>query len=247
MTVNKLNEVILSSLKDLIDDIDVLIPKMSEVYIEEERSPTYFGFNTEYHDVMTTEFYEFKTRFLMLLGLIGNQNQQTVLIAKEVQKLGGSISNIYQIKGYLLALKNSYEKGLLTTVARIVEAEVVSDYIRQAKNLFKRAKASTNQGIDDYAIAAVLIGIILEDALRRLCVRQIPPISINDPKGKPKTMNPLIDDLKMAGAFNEIKAQKLRSWLHVRNAAAHGKFSEFTATDVEHMMQDVEQFVADHL
>jgi hypothetical protein len=36
------------------------------------------------------------------------------------------------------------------------------------------------------------------------------------------TLNPLIDDLKKAGAFNELKAKQLRVWAAIRNkGSAH--------------------------
>lgn len=60
-------------------------------------------------------------------------------------------------------------------------------------------------------------------------------------------MNPLIDDLKKAGVFNELKAKQLRSWADVRNKAAHGEFDQFNRTDVEQMMIGVTNFLADHI
>jgi hypothetical protein len=47
------------------------------------------------------------------------------------------------------------------------------------------------------------------------------------PDGDPKTSNPLIDDLKKAGVFNELKARQLRAWADIHNKAAHGEFGQF--------------------
>ena len=79
----------------------------------------------------------------------------------------------------------------------------------------------------DHVPAAVLAGAVLEKGLRTICSQQQPEISTVSPKGEPKTMNPLIDDLKKAGVFNELKAKQLRSWADVRNKAAHGEFDQF--------------------
>ena len=57
-------------------------------------------------------------------------------------------------------------------------------------------------------------------------------------------MNALIDELRKAGAFNEIQAKQLRGFADIRNAAAHGNFSEFTRAHVENMIQGVESFLA---
>jgi hypothetical protein len=66
-------------------------------------------------------------------------------------------------------------------------------------------------------------------------------------KGEPKTLNRLIDELKKAGAFNELKAKQLRSWADIRNAAAQGEFSAFGKADVEQMIYGINNFLADYL
>ena len=99
----------------------------------------------------------------------------------------------------------------------------------------------------DHVPAAVLTGAVLEKALRKLCDDQQPPIPTVDAKGDPKTLNPLIDDLKKANVFNELKAKQLRAWADIRNKAAHGEFDQFKRTDVEQMMGGVKNFLADYL
>jgi uncharacterized protein YutE (UPF0331/DUF86 family) len=83
--------------------------------------------------------------------------------------------------------------------------------------------------------------------LKKLCEEHKPPIATLDAKGDPKTLNPLIDDLKKAGVFNELKAKQLRSWAAIRNKAAHGEFDQFKRTDVEQMIEGVKNFLADYL
>ena len=73
------------------------------------------------------------------------------------------------------------------------------------------------------------------------------PIALDNAKGEPKTLNPLIDDLKKANVFNELKAKQLRAWADVRNAAAHGEFAKFNRQDVEQMLVGVQNFLADYL
>jgi hypothetical protein len=83
-----------------------------------------------------------------------------------------------------------------------VEAEVAADYMGQAEGLLKEGQP----GKFDHVPAAVLVGAVLEKALRTLCNKQQPPVSIVNAKGEPRTLNPLIDELKKAGVFNELKA-----------------------------------------
>lgn len=128
-------------------------------------------------------------------------------------------------------------------IAEKIETNVVADYLTQAEQLLNgnRKRAYT------YGPAAVLAGAVLEDSLRRLCARQTPPISTNKPGGHPKTMGTLIDDLKNAGLFNELKAKQLRAWADIRNAAAHGRFEDFTKDDVEQLIAGIQSFLVDYL
>jgi hypothetical protein len=93
----------------------------------------------------------------------------------------------------------------------------------------------------------ILAGAVLEKALRKLCDEHQPPIATVDGNGNPKTLNPLIDDLKKANVFNELKAKQLRAWADIRNKSAHGQFDQFKRTDVEQMIAGVRTFLADYL
>jgi hypothetical protein len=64
---------------------------------------------------------------------------------------------------------------------------------------------------------------------------------------QPLTLNPLIEELKKAGVFNELKAQQLCSWADIRNAAAHGKFDDFNRLDVEIMIEGVKDFLGTYM
>lgn len=124
-----------------------------------------------------------------------------------------------------------------------VEAEVAADYMGQAEGLLKEGQP----GKFDYVPAGVLAGALLEKALRTLCDEQQPPVSIVNAKGELRTLNSLIDELKKAEVFNELKAKQLRSWADIRNAAAHGPFSDFGKADVAQMISGINNFLADYL
>jgi len=143
----------------------------------------------------------------------------------------------------LRALKDDFDQGFLDNLFLRIEAEVAADYMGQAENLLQEGSS----GKYDHVPAAVLAGAVLEKALRKMCDLQLPPISTTKPNGETKTLNPLIDDLKQSGLFNELKAKQIRSWADIRNKAAHGEFDQFKKEDVEQMIVGISNFLPDHL
>jgi hypothetical protein len=99
----------------------------------------------------------------------------------------------------------------------------------------------------DHVPATVLAGAVLEKALRTLCNEQQPPVSIVNARGEPRALDSLIDELKKAELFNELKAKQLRSWADIRNAAAHSHFSDFGKTNVAQMISGINNFLVDYL
>jgi len=144
---------------------------------------------------------------------------------------------------FLKAIKSDLESGFFDSLDSQIEAEIASDYMGQAEQLLGEGQT----GKFDHVPAAVLAGAVLEKALRKLCGQQQPPIAISTTSGESKTLNPLIDDLKKVGLFNELKAKQLRSWADIRNKAAHGEFDQFNRGDVEQMIQGVSNFLGDYL
>lgn len=143
----------------------------------------------------------------------------------------------------LEAIREDFEKGFLGDLMLQVEAEIAANYMGQAEQLL----AEGQLGKYDHVPAAVLSGAVLEKALRTLCGQQTPPISTANSKGEPLTLNPLIDALKKAGVFNELKAKQLRAWADIRNKAAHGEFDQFTRPDVEVMIKGISDFLATYM
>jgi hypothetical protein len=143
----------------------------------------------------------------------------------------------------LKALRDDFEQGFLDDLGLQIEANITADYMGQAEQLLTEGQSGKSYHIP----AAVLAGAVLEKGLRTICTKQSPPLPIEDASGKPLMMNRLIDDLKKATVFNELQAKQLRAWADVRNAAAHGKFDEFTRGNVEPMIGGITNFLADHL
>lgn len=143
--------------------------------------------------------------------------------------------------GILKGLRSDFADGFLNLYSRI-ESEITCDYLTQTEVLLEGGGGDKY----DHIPAAVLLGAILENHLRSLCSRTDPPISVSKESGERKTLNPLIDDLKATGVYNELKAKQLRAWADIRNKAAHGNFEEFSRSDVSSMLQGVTSFLQDY-
>ena len=152
-------------------------------------------------------------------------------------------SSVQNSVATLKGVRDNYIGGFLVSMHEAIVASVSADYMEQAEALLGEGI----QGQNDHVPAAVLCGAVLEDALRRLCQNQTPPIDIVKVNGDKKTLEPLIQDLQRANVFNKLVGDQLRAWAKIRNYAAHGEFSEFGRGDVDLMLPGVRQFLAAHL
>ena len=152
-------------------------------------------------------------------------------------------SSVRRKAATLKGVRDSYVNGFYISLEEQAIANVSADYMDQAESLLDEGI----QGQNDHVPAAVLCGAVLEDALRRLCQKQTPPIDIVKSNGDKKTLEPLIQDLQRAKVFNKSVADQLRAWTKIRNYAAHGEFSEFTREQVDFMLPGVKQFLALHM
>jgi len=147
----------------------------------------------------------------------------------------------------LTAIRGDFEHDLLGDLGAMIEAEVAADYMGQASGLLDEGV----KGAFDHVPAAVLAGAVLENSLRTLCRRQPTPIPLDktDARGNAskKTMMDLVEDLKKDGLYKETRASQLRSWVHIRNRAAHGEFTEFTRGQVEDMVGGIRNFLAEYM
>jgi HEPN domain len=133
--------------------------------------------------------------------------------------------------GILRAAKDDYENGYLFEVRVLIEAEVFDDFLEQAKYLFDSGY---------HAPAAIIAGSVLEDGLRKLCIREGITLS-----SKPK-LDAMNADLAKSGVYNVLIQKKITALADIRNKAAHGKWNEFAESDVEQMIVQVRSFMEDN-
>ncbi|MEK6608071.1 MAG: DUF4145 domain-containing protein [Myxococcota bacterium] len=131
----------------------------------------------------------------------------------------------------LRALRSDLDGGYLQGLRGLVRADVFADFIEQAEHLLAAGY---------FQPAAVVVGAVLEDGLRKLCTKHgiaLPEV------GKLDKMNA---DLVKAGAYDKLQQKLVTAWADLRNKAAHGEWEKFKPADVEDMLRGVRRFLAEH-
>ena len=147
------------------------------------------------------------------------------------------VDNGYVIEpllGVLRALRADYAAGYLSTVEELIHADLFSDFLEMAEHLI-------NQGYKDPA--AVLVGSVLEEHLRKLCAKNAFPVSVGANFKKADSLNV---DLAGAGVYSKLDQKSVTAWLDLRNKAAHGHYTEYTRDQVQLMLDSVRNFIARH-
>ncbi len=134
---------------------------------------------------------------------------------------------------YLKAALGDWKGSYFFDRKALLEAEVFGDLLEQAEELLKLKYKDA---------AAVLIGGVLEEHLRSMCVRR--GIALQKPNGERKTMNALNDDLAKADAYNPTRKKQITAWAGLRNDAAHGHWKEYSQEQVETFWKGVSDFRA---
>lgn len=145
------------------------------------------------------------------------------------------ITSIPRLVGILQALKSDIENGYLWNIGELIHADIFADFLEMARYLIE-------EGYKDPA--AVLVGGVLEEHLRKLCSKNGIPTEISK-GGKMvfKEASLMNDDLKKADIYGNLEHKNIIAWLDLRNKAAHGKYSEYNKTQVEIMLVGVRDFI----
>lgn len=134
--------------------------------------------------------------------------------------------------GILEGIKNDIESGYLKKVESLVVADVFSDFLDMAEHLI------ANKYKDP---AASLTGAVLEDGLRKIALNA--GIKVTSKDDIP-SLNQKISESQI---YNKLKYSQIQSNKKIRDAADHGKFSEYNADDVKNFHVFVKQFLNEYL
>lgn len=136
----------------------------------------------------------------------------------------------------LEAIRSEITGGWLFTVKGLVAAELFSDFLEMAEHLLE-------SGYKDPA--AVVIGSVLEEHLRQLCVKHIIETEEEkDGKQVSRKTDRLNSDLTKASVYTKLDQKQITAWLDLRNNAAHGKYDAYTREQVAQFLSGVVGFMA---
>lgn len=187
-------------------------------------------------------FGEWRTSCVAVLDQIVSPLSLLRTTVEGIRSVSSEPSKIEFVVGFLRAVRKELEAGSLDSLARQIEAEVLSDYLDQAA-----ATLAGEQREPSHIAAAVIAGASLERSLRALCASLSPPEPVVAPSGQNFGMSALIDALKRRQVYNEVRAKELRSWAAVRNSAAHGDFAAFNRQQVENMVSGISSFIVEFI
>jgi hypothetical protein len=145
---------------------------------------------------------------------------------------GNSVKSGIQI---IMNIKAEIENGWLSSLKGIVSAEIFSDILEMANHLLE----------NDYKdAAAVMIGSVLEEHIKQLCIKySIETNFEKDGKLISHKADRLNSELAKAGKYNKLVQKNVTAQLDLRNNAAHGKYLEYDKQQVRLMYDSVFNFI----
>jgi len=132
----------------------------------------------------------------------------------------------------LQAAKEDIAGGYLQKVETLVSAEVFNDFLEMAEHIL-------DNGYKDPT--ASLIGAVLEDGLRRICVNNGITLKAKE------DISSLNQKLAQNKVYNPLQQKQIQVWNDIRNNADHGNFDEYSAEHVKDMLAGVRNFLASQL
>ena len=148
--------------------------------------------------------------------------------------LDSTAANSYRLDclmGVVEALRQDYKAGALAPIQELIRAEVFDDFLEMGEHLL-------DQGYKDPA--AVVIGGVLEQHIRKLCVRAKVPTELNN---KPKKADLLNSELAAKNVYGTLDQKSVTSWLDLRNNAAHGHYDKYGAEQVKLLLLGIRDFI----
>ncbi len=215
---------------------DIILPQIDNLLKEFENLKR--EYEDEYYDIPHEEISKFVLAGAALITrATGTQSSYYIQIIPKLEMTGRFMGDgIPLVAGALKALQYEIINGYLVTVETLINANLFNDFLEMAEHLLGEQYKDP---------AAVLIGGVLEEHLRKLCDKNGIEIEFTDFKGniKPKKSEMMNADLYKSGVYNGLVQKQVTTWLDLRNKAAHGKYSEYDQAQVNLMVQGVRDFL----
>lgn len=139
-------------------------------------------------------------------------------------------------RGILKAAKQEIDGGWIFKTKDIVSGEIFTDFLEMATYLLDN---------NYHQPAAVIVGSVLEQHLRHLCVKNgIATTTVGkDGKTVPNKAETMNTDLTKHAVYGKTDQKNVTAWLGIRNHAAHGEHTLYTKEQVELMEQGISNFL----
>jgi len=179
-------------------------------------------------------FFEFKASSLSFLKTVFKENHPIYVdFSKGCET--PRINDANRGLAILKAASKEIEDGWLATVNELISAELFSDFLEMADYLLVQKYKDP---------AAVIIGSVLEEHLRKLCQKNgIETELEKDRKKEFKKADRLNSDLYAKTVYNKLDNKSITTWLDLRNKAAHGQYVEYNFDQVTFMYEGVLEFI----
>lgn len=165
--------------------------------------------------------------------LYGKEHTFYSEVSKELN--GTRPSNAEAGLSILHVIKDEVAGDWLLSIKELVSAEIFSDFIEMAQHLLSQKYKDP---------AAVIIGSVLEEHLRQLCVHNGIDIEVeSEERVVIKKADRLNNDLAKENVYSKLDQKAVTMWLDLRNKAAHGKYAEYEFSQVENMISGVIEFI----
>ncbi|MBF31550.1 MAG: hypothetical protein CL529_10280 [Aequorivita sp.] len=217
--------------KDLLKRIEFVLSN-AKVVSDSGQMNSYGGIEVDY-----SKMKGFRTSAQsLILDLFGTEHPYYTEFKNVTRDSYGS--NVNSGIAIINNIKTEIENGWLTSIKGIVSAEIFTDFLEMAEHLLET----------DYKDpAAVMIGSVLEEHLRQLCLKNSIDIEYEkDGKLIPFKADRLNSELAKAGIYNKLDQKNITAQLDLRNNAAHGKYTEYDKSQVKLMFDFVFNFMTRH-
>jgi hypothetical protein len=183
---------------------------------------------------------EFNSRCEANTERVFGKNHRFFKMLKEKQEKVHEYRN-FDLAVYYYAIiktiKYEIENNELDSYSELLNANLFSDFLMMAEHLLD----------ENYKDAsAVMIGSVLEEHIRKLCLKNGIDLEIPDSKGilRIKKATVLNADLAATGVYEKLDQSNVDSWQKLRNHAAHGDYAKYTKEQIVIFLQSVRDFIA---
>ena len=204
---------------------------LSNAYLALESSNEDYSGTIQIDDSL---MYSFKTSGLSLLLDLYSKDHPYYLVFKS-STLYSYPSHVHNGIEIIKNVKQEVENGWALSIKSLVSAEIFNDFLEMSSHLLDSNYKDA---------AAVIIGSVIEEHVRQLCINNHIEITFEkDGKLIYHKADRMNSDLAKAGVYNLLEQKGVTTQLDLRNKAAHGKYSEFDKAHVQTMYDFVLNFV----